>query len=118
MVEKKASREFLQYVLNDLLAGIEGITARPMFGGYNLYKDGVIFALIIRGNKLYFKADKQNRGDFEKFGSKQFIYQYPNSDMKIAMSYWELPADIMEDKEAIREWVEKSYRASLRSEKK
>ena len=108
----------MEYVANDVLGGIEGITVRPMFGGYSIYKNGVIFALIVKGDKLYFKADEKTEADFEKFGSRQFVYCYPNSNRQITMPYWELPAEIMEDKETIKEWVEKSYQASLRSNKK
>ena len=121
-ISKKIKKDsgFVEYVVNDVLAGIEGITVRPMFGGYSIYKNGVIFALIVKGDKLYFKADEKTKADFEKFGSRQFVYRYPNSNRQIAMPYWELPAEIMEDKETIKEWVEKSYQAglSLRDNKK
>ena len=37
---------FHEFVMNELFADIDGITSRPMFGGFGIYKDGVIFALI------------------------------------------------------------------------
>ena len=38
-----ASREFLEYVL-DQMALFGGATARRMFGGAGIYRDGVMFA--------------------------------------------------------------------------
>ena len=39
------SDEFLAFVL-DLLDAWGGVTARKMFGGAGLYRDGVMFALV------------------------------------------------------------------------
>ena len=38
-----SSKDFAQYVTEDLLREIDGISAKAMFGGYGLYKNGVIF---------------------------------------------------------------------------
>ena len=43
----KKDLSFHDYVLNDLLAYIAGIRSRPMFGGWGLYKNGIIFAIIV-----------------------------------------------------------------------
>ena len=37
---------FHEYVIGDVLGHISGITSRKMFGGYGIYLDGVIFAII------------------------------------------------------------------------
>jgi len=46
--------EFVTYVIEDVLGDIPGITSRAMFGGYGIYRDGIIFSLIAF-NQLYFK---------------------------------------------------------------
>ena len=43
------SNEFVEWVTGDLLAQMSGVTARAMFGGYGVYKDGVIFGIIVDG---------------------------------------------------------------------
>lgn len=39
---------FLHYVLEEVMGDIPGISSRVMFGGYGIYKDGIVFAMIIQ----------------------------------------------------------------------
>ncbi|MFH0951578.1 MAG: TfoX/Sxy family protein [Patescibacteria group bacterium] len=110
----KRSR-FLDYVVNDALAGIDGITHRAMFSGYGIYKNGVIFA-IIAYSRLYFKTDRTNQANFEKLGSQPFTYSQGKSK-STTLSYWELPVEIMEDRKKIKQWVDKSVQISKRNKK-
>ena len=116
-MENKAEKaQFLEYVLSEVLADIDGISSRAMFGGYGIYKDGVIFA-IIADEQLYFKVDETNRKDYEQYGSGPFVYSQGKTK-STTMSYWELPADIQEDRHEIAIWVDKSYKVSLSQKKK
>lgn len=102
----KKDQGFYEYVMNDVLAGIDGITSRSMFGGWGFYKDGKIFGMIADG-KLYFKVDESNKAEYISYSSKPFMYQN-KSGKTVAMSYWEVPSDILEDREGIEVWIEKS----------
>jgi len=95
--------------MEDLVGGIAGVSSKPMFGGYGIYKDGVIFAIIADG-ALFFKVDEINRADFEKHESKPFVYKGKGKPIK--MSYLELPAEVMEDREEMIRWVDKAAMAS------
>ncbi len=103
------NKEFHDYVMDEVLAGIEGIASRPMFGGYGIYKNGVFFALITEG-ALYFKADEKSRPRYERHGSHPFVYS-KRGGKQIALSYWEVPADVMEDRDELRRWVADALRA-------
>ena len=107
---------FHQYVMEEVFADFDDISSRAMFGGWGIYKDGLFFALIAEG-VLYFKVDESNQKDFEKMSSKPFIYT-GHKGKKVTMSYWELPADIMEDKIQLKGCIEKSLDAAKRSKKK
>lgn len=107
---------FHEYVMADLFKDISGITSRSMFGGYGYYKDGLIFAIIADG-ELYFKVDDGNRADYEQAGSHPFVYEMGNHK-STTMSYWLLPEDVMEDKDKLRQWIDKAVEASIRSKKK
>ena len=109
-------KSFYDYVMHEVIGGIPGISSKPMFGGFGLYKDGLIFG-IIAGNTLYFKTSDPNRSDFERLGSQPFTYAGKNKKMT-TLSYWELPAEIMEDKDKIRSWIEKSAAVSLETRRK
>ena len=101
---------FAEYVVHDLLGHIDGVTARAMFGGHGIYKDGVIFA-IIADDELYFKVDESNRAQYEARGSHPFVYA-KGGHKSTTMSYWLVPQDILEDKDRLREWVEQSVAIS------
>ena len=107
---------FLRYILDDVMGDITGITARAMFGGYGLYQEGVIFGIIVE-NQLYFKADDSNRSHFQKLQSQPFAYE-GQKGKKIVMSYWEVPAQILDDRVLLRGWVLQAVSASKRSQKK
>jgi DNA transformation protein and related proteins len=101
---------FTQYVCTDLLGHLNGISAKAMFGGYGIYQDGVIFALICEG-QLYFKVDKNNQDYFQQHNAVQFTY---NKGSKIVgMSYWQLPEAIMNNTNELNIWVQRSVQVSL-----
>lgn len=107
--------EFHDYVLYDLLGGDPHITSRKMFGGYGLYLDGAIFGLII-DDILYFKVDDANRDEFVSRGSAPF--RYHNGKREVTMCYWDVPNDIIEDRELINKWVGLSAEISRNTKKK
>ena len=97
---------FADYVVNDLLAGVEGVRAKAMFGGHGVYKNDTMFAIIV-DEELYYKVSDLNRKDFESRGSEPFRYT-AKGKKRVTMSYWKLPAEILEDRELLLEWTEKS----------
>lgn len=107
---------FVTYILEEVLGEIFGITSHAMFGGYGIYKDGVITGLVAN-DKFYLKVGESNKADYEEKGSTPFTYSGKNGKV-YAMSYWEVPYDIIEDKRELNDWIEKSYRVSIDSRKK
>jgi DNA transformation protein len=101
---------FAEYVIHDLLGNIAGISARAMFGGHGLYLDGVIFG-IIADDQIFFKTDKITQAKYEALGSKPFTYAVGKTK-SVSMSYWELPAEIMDDPNELRKWILESYKIS------
>lgn len=87
-----------------------------MFGGYGIYKDEIIFALIAY-DVLYFKVDATNKADYEQKGSKPFTYSQ-GKHKATTMSYWEVPSDILEDKEELKKWMMKAVDVSINARNK
>lgn len=96
------SVEYRTFALEQL-GRVVPVTSRAMFGGVGIYSDGLFFALI-DDDTLYFKVDDSTRADFEAAGSGPFR---PYDDGR-AMQYYELPADLLEDVDALRDWVGKA----------
>ncbi|MFH1508562.1 MAG: TfoX/Sxy family protein [bacterium] len=107
---------FVDYVVHDLLGFIPSISSHRMFGGYGIYKNGTIFALILN-EQLYFKTDEKSEEYFRSRGSKPFKYS-TKKKQNIKLPYWLLPEEIMDNKEALEEWVERSVKISESSQKK
>jgi DNA transformation protein len=108
-----SSPQFRDRMLGILLA-FGPVVARPMFGGYGLYMDGLMFGLIAN-DRLYFKADDGNRQDFEQAGMQPF--SYPGKSRPINLSYWEVPPDVMADPLTLADWAGAAREAALRSRK-
>ena len=107
---------FHEFVMNELFANIDGVTSRPMFGGWGIYRDGMFFALIDDG-QLYFKVDESSKAAYQKYGSKPFVYT-GHKGKAVTMSYYELPAEVMEKSELLQKYVETSVNVAKRSKKK
>ena len=97
------SESFLQYVI-DQLQEVGQVNTRRMFGGVGIYSGGLFFALIAN-NTLYFKVDSTNIEDFEKLGMKPFK---PYKDKNQTMNYYEVPADVLEDRHELAIWAHKA----------
>jgi DNA transformation protein len=92
-----------------LLSGMGDVSTRSMFGGLALYQAGTIFALAFAG-RLYFKVDRESRGDFEARGMGPFR----PSERQTLRSYYEVPADVLGDPEALLAWAAEAVLASRR----
>ena len=80
-----AKNAYLDFVVEQLSI-LGDIRSRSMMGGYCLYCDGFVFALLA-GNTLYLKADDRNRARFDNCGLKAFRpFDGPGT-----MSYYEAP---------------------------
>ena len=114
MSGRKYHNEFVDYV-TDILEQLEEISVRQMFGGFGIYKNGLMFALIA-DNELYFKADENAAKFFQTYGSTQFTYQ--NSSKNVKMSYWKVVPEIFDDQDMIKIWIDLAYNVAIKNKKK
>lgn len=110
MVNKSSYVEFV----TERLSALGEITVRSMMGGYTLYCDGVVFA-IIAGDILHLKVDAANRAEFERAGSQPFR---PFPDKPGTMSYYPPPAEFFEDDDEMRRWAAGAIAAGRRAAEK
>ncbi|MBA7611322.1 hypothetical protein ES703_18542 [subsurface metagenome] len=90
----KASPEYLDFVM-EKLGPIGDITSRAMFGGYGIFHQGLMFA-VISEDVLYFKVNDSNREMYKKAQSKPFPH---------GISYWEVPPDVLEENARLHQWA-------------
>jgi DNA transformation protein len=106
-----SQRALADFLLEQLMP-LGHATARAMFGGFAVYLDGIIVAIVFE-DAAYLKADAINQPDFEAAGSEPFTYDGANRT--VAMSYWEIPAEVLEEPEELRAWAAKARAASVRA---
>ena len=103
--------EFRDHLI-DLLTPLGAVTVRAMFGGGGVYLDGTMFGLVA-DDVLYLKVDDANRPDFEAAGSGPFVYQGKNRP--VTMSYYQVPAELMDDGETLCQWARGAWEAARRA---
>ena len=107
------SDEYLTYVV-DQLECRGPVQSRRMFGGAGLYFDGLFFGLIA-DDVLYFKVDGSNRSDYEAAGMGPFC---PFPDKPYVMQYYEVPIEVLENRDTLRDWAQKAlYVAERKADK-
>ena len=101
---------FKEFVL-DQLHDLDRVTCRRMFGGYGLYQGKIFFGILYKG-RLYFKTDASTRHSYLEIGMKPFR---PNAKMTLK-TYYEVPADIIEDPDQLMEWATKGIQCRAQKE--
>ena len=97
--------------LCESLTPLGAIAARRMFGGYAVYCDGVVFALVAH-NVLYFKTDDGNRSDYEALGLQPFK---PFDDKPTVMPYFPPPESALDDPDELMLWARPALAAAIRT---
>jgi DNA transformation protein len=106
-----ARNEFADYVV-ELMSDWATVSARKMFGGHGIYRDGMMFALIVE-EELFFKADAINVAQFKSEDSHPFTYQ--SKTRIVEVSYWSAPPACLESPVAMSEWCQLGFAAAIRS---
>ncbi|PZV03391.1 MAG: Crp/Fnr family transcriptional regulator [Leptolyngbya sp.] len=115
MVDSKAAARAFKTAMVSHLNQVAPVTARAMFGGYGLYCEGIMFALIAY-ETLYFKADVGNQAQFTEAGMGPFVYD--RNGKTVAMSYYQLPPAVYDDLDLLHRWVEAAIAAARRGKRK
>lgn len=105
------SEGFRAFVQEQLSRTTTGLRARSMFGGVGLYSGDLFFALM-DDDVLYFKVDDGSRPRFEQRGMGPFR---PAGEGGEAMQYYEVPADVLEDAQALAPWVAEAVEVARRA---
>lgn len=103
--------QFLAYILEQL-AGLPDLRSRRMFGGVGLY-GGELFFGLIDDDTLFFKTDGTNSAEYVARKMPRFM-PFPERPEAV-MAYYQVPADIIEDNEALLDWARKSVAVALAS---
>lgn len=104
------SRDFADFIY-ERLEPLGDIVMRRMFGSIGIYCDSYFFA-IISVNVLYFKIDETNLTEYERCGMEPFKPYGPDGE---AMSYYEVPADVLESDDQLGLWAGRAIDVARRA---
>lgn len=102
--------------LLDLMMPLGEVTARKMFGGYGIYKDGVMFGLVA-DSRFYIRSDDENKEAFIARGCEPFVFGVRN-DKPIVSKYYEPPESAFINAQKMKPWAMLGIEASQRAPKK
>jgi DNA transformation protein len=91
----------------DELAPLGAVSARKMFGGFGVFSDGVMFALVDSRGDLYYRTDERT----------QMAYAGDGSVKHSGMPYWTVPDEVLADIDRLRAWAEEALAAARRAKK-
>lgn len=95
-----------------LLLPLGPVRARAMFGGFGIYHEELMFALIA-GDRLFLKVDAETKARFEEAGCAPFVYA--GKTRPVEMSYWSAPEPALSDAEQLLPWAELGLAAARRA---
>jgi DNA transformation protein len=96
-------REFVR----ELFSQFGPVTVKRLFGGAGLYCEGLMFRLAFDA-AIYLKVDETSIPDFEREGSRPFVYTRAKSRGRVSrhsLSYWRLPERLYDDPDELAVWA-------------
>ena len=109
-----SENEFITFLLEQLKP-LGSVEAKSMFGGFGIYRQGLMFGLVSE-DTLYLKADEVNRREFDGKGLPRFTYE--RRGKTLSMSYYQAPPEAMDSAKALCGWAQKAYDAAVRAARK
>lgn len=103
--------EFVEYIV-DLLRPLGQALAKRMFGGFGIYVDGAMLAIVI-DETLWLKTDDENRGAFE--AAKLPPFTYSRQGKVISLSFHRAPDEALESPALLQAWARGAYAAAQRA---
>ncbi len=101
--------EFVNYLLEGLQS-LGLVTSKQMFGGYGLFMNGRMFALVT-DETLYLKSGPEIDSLFDELNLPSF--NYLRQGKQISLSYRLAPDSILDDPQELCEWVLRSYQVAV-----
>lgn len=105
---------FKEFVL-DQLSALPDVRTKAMFGAYGLYQGGYFFGILDEG-RMFFKTDKVSQADYIARGMGPFTYE--SRGRILAMSYYEVPPDVLENPVELVEWARRAIQVAAAQGKK
>jgi DNA transformation protein and related proteins len=102
--------------IRDLFGQFGPVTVRRMFSGAGIFRDGLMFGLIVR-DVIYLKADGSSIATFKHEGCAPFTYirgKASGRPSQHALPYWRLPERLYDDPDELAIWAKRAFEVAER----
>lgn len=96
----------------ELLEPLGELKVKRFFSGVGLYFKEKLIGFIM-SDRVYLRMGDASRAAFVAEGAKPFTFTKRTSGEIVSIDYYEVPAHIFEDQDAIVNWSRRSYDAAL-----
>jgi DNA transformation protein len=106
--------------VRELFARFGPVSVNRMFGGAGIWSGGLMFALEFDG-VIYLRVDDASLADFEREGSKPFVYPRAKTPGKVgrpSRSFWRLPERLYDDPDELAVWAQRAVAIAERKKLK
>ena len=101
---------FSRYILEQL-EPLGDLKIGRFIGGKSIKYKNKQFCMIMK-NRLYFRVSPDSLSEYLNYGSEPFSYLTKNGRVQVK-KYYEVPADILDDIDALRAWAKRAVKATL-----
>jgi DNA transformation protein len=84
--------------LLDALGHLGDMRLRKMFGGYGVFEETTMFALVDKAGHIFFKADAANLNTFLEAGAEKHA----------RMPYYQVPESVLTNETELEKWAQSS----------
>lgn len=102
-------KEFVSFI-TESLAPMGAVTSKRMFGGDGIFREGLMFGLVIQGI-LYLKADEKLKNNFIQQGCEAFTYTRQGKPCQL--NYYSAPEETLENQEELLKWARESWQVAV-----
>lgn len=93
--------------LVDALGSLGDVTSKRMFGGYGIFGDGVMFALVDSSGVPHLRTDESTTTQFDDAGSAKHS----------RMPYWSIPDAVLNDDTSLLQWAKSALEVAQAAKK-
>lgn len=97
----------------ELMAGFAPVQTKAMFGGFGVYRQGLMFGLIV-GERLYLKVDDVSQPRFDALGLEAFTYEARGQVARLR--YHEVPPEAYDEPAEMAVWARLGYECAVRQQ--
>lgn len=105
----QARPELVEFLLSEL-DGMDALTARRFFGGWQILSAGRQFAIVMKGT-LFFRVGGLLRDEMAALGCPPFSYTKHGAEVSVS-KYMSAPEELFDDPDLLIHWVQRVLSAA------